>query len=91
MLIKMADINGSAKSIELHKLWTECITEEFFQQVSAGAIFYSYSDHLEYPTPLPILSCPLVCTLDTYIACISHRRLDSEEIVHWLKIYVLLY
>ena len=33
MVIKMADINGPSKSIELHKLWTECITEEFYQQV----------------------------------------------------------
>lgn len=32
MVIKMADINGPSKSIELHKLWTECITEEFYQQ-----------------------------------------------------------
>lgn len=33
MLIKMADINGPTKCEELHLLWTECITEEFYQQV----------------------------------------------------------
>ena len=35
MVIKMADINGPSKCQELHLLWTECITEEFYQQVRA--------------------------------------------------------
>ena len=33
MVIKMADINGPAKSWKLHEFWTERITEEFFRQV----------------------------------------------------------
>lgn len=33
MVIKMADINGPAKSWKLHQFWTERITEEFFRQV----------------------------------------------------------
>ena len=34
MVIKMADINGPAKSWKLHQFWTERITEEFFRQVT---------------------------------------------------------
>jgi cGMP-inhibited 3',5'-cyclic phosphodiesterase A len=33
MIIKMADINTPTKSLELHRKWTERITEEFYQQV----------------------------------------------------------
>ena len=33
MLIKMADINTPTKSLQLHRKWTERITEEFYQQV----------------------------------------------------------
>lgn len=33
MLIKMADINGPCKALELHLEWTSRIHEEFFEQV----------------------------------------------------------
>ena len=33
MIIKMADINTPTKSYDLHRQWTERITEEFYQQV----------------------------------------------------------
>lgn len=36
MIIKMADINTPTKSFDLHRKWTERITEEFYQQVREG-------------------------------------------------------
>ena len=35
MIIKMADISTPAKNFELHRRWTERITEEFYQQVQS--------------------------------------------------------
>lgn len=32
MVIKLADINGPAKTHELHVRWTERISEEFYEQ-----------------------------------------------------------
>ena len=36
MVIKMADINGPCKPRKLHLLWTDRITEEFYEQVSTN-------------------------------------------------------
>ena len=33
MVIKLADINGPAKRMDLHQCWTERIAEEFYEQV----------------------------------------------------------
>ena len=38
MIIKMADINTPTKSLELHRKWTERITEEFYQQVDGRVV-----------------------------------------------------
>ena len=39
MCIKLADINGPAKSKELHLQWTEGIVNEFYEQVTNLTIF----------------------------------------------------
>lgn len=38
MCIKLADINGPAKSKELHLKWTEGIASEFYEQVTHRAV-----------------------------------------------------
>ena len=37
MVIKLADINGPAKTTKLHKQWTYRIAEEFYEQVGLRA------------------------------------------------------
>ena len=37
MVIKLADINGPAKTTKLHKQWTYRIAEEFYEQVGLQA------------------------------------------------------
>ena len=38
MVIKLADINGPAKTKNLHTQWTTRISEEFYEQVGANLL-----------------------------------------------------
>ena len=40
MVIKLADINGPAKTHKLHVRWTERISEEFYEQVDYQIFIY---------------------------------------------------
>ena len=40
MVIKLADINGPAKTHKLHVRWTERISEEFYEQVDYRIFIY---------------------------------------------------
>ena len=42
MVIKMADINGPCKRKDLHVKWTESISEEFYEQVTACFVLLSF-------------------------------------------------
>ena len=55
MCIKLADINGPAKSKELHLQWTEGIVNEFYEQVANLTIFLN---HIEAAYRFPKAAIP---------------------------------
>ena len=46
MVIKLADINGPAKQLNLHKQWTYRIAEEFYEQVCAAPVIGGFLIYL---------------------------------------------
>ena len=57
MVIKLADINGPAKRLNLHKQWTYRIAEEFYEQVCLVTMSCSImsSSNLTHDTQLQAL------------------------------------
>ena len=50
MVIKLADINGPAKTKNLHTQWTTRISEEFYEQVSHNWINLILRSYLSFHT-----------------------------------------